>query len=222
MKYHLTLLFFCFSCSLIYAQLSVGLQVETGESWQYYGEQTEINGFDQRISHYGFSAALFYAISPKISVGVKPAYMRRGAACFPGFAGIEQPVVQDATIYANYVQLPLLAQMNFPVTNRFSVFAEAGGGFSYLLDGHWQLLLFDNLEGNAERRDIDFESDTFLNRYDFAAQGSLGFAYQMGPGQVQLAGGYYHGFLDVNDNNTSENRTWSLSLGYQYTLGVNR
>ncbi len=220
MKRLLILTVFLFTFLQINAQLAVGLQVQTGESWQYYGEATSFDGFDQRITHYGVSAQLYYPISDRLSVGLAPGFMRRGAACFPGFVGGFQPVL-DATIYANYVQLPLLAKFDLPLSGRWVLSAEAGGGFSYLLNGHWDLLL-DNIEGDQQRRDIDFEQDSFLNRYDFAAQANLGVGYQLGLGQLRLSAGYYHGFLDVNDNNTSENRAWSVNLGYQYALGTIR
>lgn len=202
----------------INAQVAVGLQVQTGESWQYYGEETPINGFDQRISHYGVSAQVYYPLSDRFAIGIAPGFMRRGAACFPGFVGGIQPVL-DATIYANYLQLPVLAKFDLPLGGRWSLTAEAGAGFGYLLNGHWQLLL-NTLEGERQRRDIDFEQDSFLNRFDFSAQANLGIAYDLGLGQLRLTSGYYHGFLDVNDNNTSENRAWSVNLGYLYTIGA--
>ena len=216
MKSPLTLLTFFLTTGALSAQLSLGIQTQVGESWQYYGEEIDINGFDQRIDHYGVSAQLMYNLSPNLSIGVAPGYMRRGAACFPGFIGELQPV-QDATIYANYLQLPVLLRWNTPLGGRWSTFAEAGAGFAYLLNGHWELLFF-NLEGDRQKRDIDFNQDSFLNRYDFALQANLGMAYELGPGQVRLSGGYYHGMLDVNDNNTSENRAWSIQLGYQYRI----
>lgn len=219
MKQLLILPVFLFAILQLNAQLAVGLQIQTGESWQYYGEETPINGFDQRIDHYGVSAQLYYPLSERFSVGIAPGFMRRGAACFPGFVGDFQPVL-DATIYANYLQLPIVAKFDLPLGGRWALTAEAGGGFSYLLNGHWQLLL-SNLEGDRQRRDIDFEQDSFLNRYDFAVQSNVGLAYRLGLGQLRLTGGYYHGFLDVNDNNTSENRAWSVNLGYLYSLGSN-
>lgn len=215
-KFFFTLLSLAATSFLLNAQISVGLQVQSGESWQYYGEDVGINGFDQRIAHYGISAQMLYGLTPNISVGISPGYMRRGAACFPGFTGGFQPV-QDATIFANYLQIPVTIKADFPLSSRWSTFAEVGGGFSYLLNGHWELLFFDT-EGDRQERDIDFVQDDFLNRYDFAIQANVGIAYQMNSGQIRLGGGYYHGFLDVNDNNTSENRAWSANLGYLYTI----
>ena len=212
-------LFLFLGLSSLSAQITVGLQVQSGESWQYYGEETAINGFDQQIPHYGVSAQVYYPVLPHLAVGLSPGFMRRGAACFPGFTGGFQPV-QDATIYANYLQLPVMLKADFPLGGRWFTYAEGGAGFSYLLNGHWDLL-FANLEGDRQRRDIDFEEDSFLNRFDFAVQANLGVAYQLGVGQLRLGAGYYHGLLDVNDNNTSENRAWSINLAYHYSLGNN-
>ncbi len=221
MKSLLTTLAFLASTLTLSAQVAIGLQTRVGESWQYYGDDVAINGFDQRITHYGISAQILYQLSPNLSIGVAPGYARRGAACFPGFTGSPDPV-QDATIYANYLQLPILVQWNHPIGGRWSTFAEGGAGFAYLLNGHWNLVLSNPITlpptPEIEVRDINFNQDRFLNRYDFALQANLGIAYQMGPGQLRLGGGYYHGMLDVNDNNTSENRAWSVQLGYRYDL----
>ncbi|MEL6969346.1 MAG: outer membrane beta-barrel protein [Bacteroidota bacterium] len=211
-----------FACTLaLSAQLSLGLQTQVGESWQYYGDEVAINGFDQRISHYAISAQLLYQLSPNVSIGIAPGYARRGAACFPGFTASPDPV-QDATIYANYLQFPVLVQWEQPLGGHWSTFAEIGAGFSYLLNGHWDLVLANTIElppaPETQTRDIDFGQDNFINRYDFALQANLGLAYRLGLGQLRLGAGYYHGFLDVNDNNTSENRAWSVQLGYRYDL----
>jgi hypothetical protein len=200
------------------AQTTIGLQVQGGEAWQYYGEEIAINGFDQRIPHYGWSVEVFHPLGEHFALGVAPGYSRRGAACFPGFAGNRVPSVADAALYANYLELPFLLKSSFPIAGRLKGVVQLGAGFSYLLDGHWKLS-FSLIDTEPEKRPINFEDDDFLNRFDFAARGGLGFSYPLGPGALQLLGNYYHGFLDVNDNNTSLNRSWSVGLSYHYQLG---
>lgn len=215
MKYSLSLLLFLLFSAGLCAQLSVGLKVQHGEAWQNYGDEIAINGFDQRITHYGASIEAFYAFSPALSIGIAPGYMRRGAACEPGFisGNIFLPI-QDATIYANYLQLPVLLKANLPLTSRFSLYGQAGAGFGYLLNGHRDVVFFSSSNISPERQELDFETENTLNRFDFGAQAGLGFAYQLGRSSIQLSADYYHGFLDMTDTNTSENRSWSIGLGY--------
>lgn len=218
MKYSFLFFLSLILSSGLFAQLSLGLKVQTGEAWQNYGDEIAIDGFDQRIEHYGVSMEAFYPISPAISLGFAPGYLRRGAACEPGFVGSNPFLVRDATIYANYLQLPLLIKANIPLANRFSLFGQAGAGLSYLVSGHRDVLFLSSLDGGRERQELDFEQENTLNRFDFGAQAGLGFAYQLGFGSLQLSADYYHGFLDMTETNTSENRSWSVGLGYSVNI----
>jgi len=200
------------------AQTTLGMKAHYVTAWQEYGD-LPINGFDQRIHGYGVSAELSFEMSQRLRLNVSPGYVRRGAACEPGFIAFAPIVgVQDATIYTNYLELPLKLQLEWPIVRKLSALAEFGGGIAYMISGHRDIVFF-NPTIPIENQPLDFEIESTLNRLDFGLHGGLGLSYDIGSAKVQLLGNYYHGFLDVTDTNTSLNRTLTLVLGYQVLIG---
>lgn len=197
------------------------VKVQGGKSWQNYGDDFRINGYDQKIDHYGMSAELFRSVTPHIFIGVAPGYMRRGAACEPGFivGDLADPFFFiDATIYLDYIQLPFLLKLTYPIIGRLEAFGQTGAGFSYLAGGFRDITTGFNTT-TTERRTLDFSgADSNLNRFDFGWNSALGFAYRIGAGKLKASGEYYHSFIDINQNNTSQNRNWGIALGYQIPL----
>ncbi|MEL7251218.1 MAG: hypothetical protein AAFO03_22510 [Bacteroidota bacterium] len=213
------LLLFSFALS---SQTTLTIKSQLGRSWQNYGDDFPLNGYEQNITHYGFSAEVFRAINHRLAIGVAPGFMRRGAACEPSFIAGDRlfptGVLTDATIYLDYLQLPFLIRADFPIWGKLEATAQTGAGFAYLLSG-FREITFLNVSVPDERRDLDFSgADNNLNRFDFGWSSSVGFAYGIGRGEVRVAGEYYNSFLDMNQNNTSLNRNWAVSLAYQFNL----
>lgn len=199
-------------------QTTLGVKTHYGTAWQEYGE-LPINGFDQRIDGYGVSAELSLSLSNKIRLNISPGYVRRGAACEPGFISLNPFIgAQDATLYSNYIELPVVLQLEWPVAEKFSIVTKLGGGAAYMLSGYREVLFFD-LTQPMERQDLDFDNESTLNRFDFGLHGGLGVNYNFGPAKLQLLGNYYHGLLDVTDTNTSQNRALGIELGYLAVIG---
>jgi hypothetical protein len=220
MKY-LTVVSLFLILSTLSAQTSIGLTIQGGEAWQNYGNDFAINGFDQRITHYGANVEVFKAINANIAIGAAPGFARRGAACEPGFIPSNGDFVFpgpsfDATIYLNYVELPFLVKGQARIWKKLSAYAQTGAGFSYLISGYREVTTF-TFPTTTEHLDLDFNrDDSNLVRFDFGWHSGLGFAYPMGKkGAIQLFGKYYHSFMDMNENNTSLNRNWAVGLGYR-------
>lgn len=198
------------------AQVSVGLKTNYGTSWQEYGD-LPINGFDQRINSYGFAAEVAFNWSSRFKIKASPGYSRRGAACVPGFAITFPGLIDDATVYADYVDLPIMIEYSLPLLSKFSVFAHAGAGVAYMVGGH-QNTSFTDLTRPNERQPLDFSDDSIFNRFDMGLHGGIGFSYDLGPGSLRLSGDYYHGLVDVTTTNTSENRSLAVGLGYTVSI----
>ncbi|MEL7221756.1 MAG: outer membrane beta-barrel protein [Bacteroidota bacterium] len=221
----MTRLFFFFllsvMCLPLSAQLTAGLKVQSGKAWLDYTFAEgvpPIDGYNQRITHQGVSAELFYQLqNPRLQVGIAPGYVQRGAACEPGFIGDNVFLVADATIYANYVQVPVLLRYSPIVKKRFSLFTQIGGGLGYLLSGYRDVSFWQPDRPNEEQALI-FENEPTLNRLELGLQGGLGISYQLGPGQLQLSGDFYYGLTDMNQNFGSQHRVWSVGLGYAIRL----
>ena len=209
------------------AQVSVGLKTHYGTAWQEYGK-LPINGFDQRIDGYGLSAEFTYQLNPHFQIKARPGYIRRGAACEPGFLPSPNMInadpifliatVEDATIYTNYIEFPILFSAQWELVNRLSLFVEGGGGIAYMLNGYRTIQFSTKPPGLSIDRDLNFKDEKTLNRFDFGLHSGLGLSYQLGRGHFNLSGNYYHGILDVTDTNTSKNRSLSLGLGYVIVL----
>ncbi len=211
-----------FSLATLHGQTTLTIKGQNGKSWQNYGDDFPINGYDQNISHYGFSAEIFRLLTNRVSIGVAPGFMRRGAACEPGFFPTGDLVAPfpafDATVFLDYVQLPVLVRVEFPIAGRLSIFGQGGAGLSYLAGGYREITFFGTIPSMEERR-LDFDGqDENLNRFDFGWSSTLGFGFRIGKGMVRVSGEHYYGFLDMNQNNTSLNRNWGIGLGYQISL----
>ena len=203
------------------SQTTLSLKSQLGRSWQNYGDDFPIDYYDQSITHYGFSAEIFKSINPNLAIGAAPGFMRRGAACEPGFINGDRvgPIFQlDATIYLNYLQLPLMVRAELPIWGKLDIVGQGGPGFSYLMSGYREITYLTGTLPD-ERLELDFAgSDNNLNRFDFGWTSSLGFAYPLGKGKLRISGEHYYSFLDMNQNNTSLNRNWAIGLAYQFTL----
>lgn len=218
--YILILVLFCISA--VQSQTTLTVKIQAGKSWQNYGDDFPINGYDQNITHYGASVEVFRQLTDRVALGVAPGFMRRGAACEPGFfpnGDLVAPFPSfDATVFLDYVQLPFLVRAELPLVGRLSVFGQGGAGFSYLIGGYREITFF-GLPPSTEERQLDFEgADQNLNRFDFGWSSTLGFAFRVGKGKLRVSGDHYYSFLDMNQNNTSLNRNWAVGLGYQISL----
>ncbi len=205
-----SLLFLLLFSTSLSSQTTLTITTQMGKAWQNYGDDFPINGYEQNITHYGFSAAVFRAINHRLAIGVAPGFMRRGAACEPSFAPgnrLVPPISQiDATLYLNYLQLPFFLRAEFPIWGKLEVVAQGGAGFAYLLSGFREITYFNNFVPD-ERLDLDFDGvDQNLNRFDFGWTSSIGFGYPIGKGKLRISGEHYYSFLDMNQNNTSLNR----------------
>mgnify|MGYP006109898727 CR=1 FL=1 len=67
------------------AQISVGLKSGYTRTWQNYGDVVFPEGAKTHIHGFHVTATTYLNINRYIEVGIKPGFIRRGAACFPGW-----------------------------------------------------------------------------------------------------------------------------------------
>jgi len=67
--------------------------------------------------------------------------------------------------------------------------------------------------------DIDFEGRfSSLNKYDNGMYSGIGLGFNFGKNQIFFEGNYYHSLKDFDDNNTSENRSLQIGIGFVRNL----
>ena len=210
----LILITFCF-CINASAQFSFGLKGSYHNAWQEYGDDFAGNGgSDLKIKGFSTSLMAYFALGKNVEIGVEPGYIRRGAACEPGFF-INNPYLNgDATLFANYLTAPVYLKGKLPLLkNRIELLGKCGGGPSYLIDGYREV----NLSwGPAVTQviDIDFREETDLRRWDAGLNAGIGVGIHLGPGTLLMEYEYYHSLKDMNELLTSRNRNRGFALGY--------
>ena len=123
----------------LHAQLSFGASSGYTRAWQNYGDVVLP---DDAVTHiHGFNAEfqMYYQLNRFLSLGVEPAFTRRGAACVPGWNGGINPnpiFPGDSRFLLDYVEAPLMIQGNFGFfNNRFVVQPALGYGWSMMVNG---------------------------------------------------------------------------------------
>jgi len=208
--------FHCFASAN--AQISLGVSATFGETWQDYGDDFNRPGTDFKLSSFRYSLSAYYTIGSFLEIGLEPAYVRRGAACEPGFVWQNPFVIEDATFEGNYIEVPLMLQGKFNIfSEKLFVMPKVGGGPAYLVNAY-RSVKFINPERSNERWKVDFEEESNIERLDFGIHAGLAIGYQVGPGILQAEARYYNGLKDTSSLLTSLNRSLHFGLGYSISL----
>lgn len=204
--------FHCFASAK--AQISLGVSVTFGETWQDYGDDFNRPGTDFKLSSFRYSLSAYYAINSFLEIGLEPAYVGRGAACEPGFVWQNPFVIQDASFEGNYIEVPLMLQGKFNVfSEKLLVMPKIGGGPAYLVNAY-RSVKFIYPERSDERWKVDFEEESNIEQLDFGIHAGLAIGYQLGPGILQAEARYYNGLKDTSSLLTSLNRSLHYGLGF--------
>ena len=220
MKTVFTLLLIC--TSLVgYAQQTIGIKGGYTRAWEDYGSITLPDDAEIHISGFNVSALSYWRLSPHFSIGVEPGYVRRGAACEPGWWNDpnDPGFNGDARLLLRFVELPVLLMFEKQVFgDKFKLLAKSGFGAAYLVRAVEEETDLSG-DGDPVATVVDLKNDERLNRFDYGFYGNLGLAMPLKNGNsIFLEGGYYHGLKDADQFNTSKNRNVSLSLGYMVEL----
>jgi len=136
-------------------------------AWQNYGSVplpedavTHIHGFNAEVQAY-------YQPKPFISVGLEPAFARRGAACVPGWNQVIDPIFSgDSRFLLDYVEAPLMIQGHFYFfKRRFQIAPSIGYGWSAMVQAREDVINLDTDEIEITR-DMEIGGISNLNSWD--------------------------------------------------------
>jgi len=144
----------------------------------------------------------------------------------------------------NYLQIPIMAKLNFPLTtnHKLNFFIQAGPYISFLLSAK-QYITSHHIEVYSEYNhgkgggihfpetavkqffgsalDTTVQAKNDLHKTNFGIQGNLGFSYVIGPGKVFLQGGGNYGLIDVqkiDNHGRSHIGAATINLGYSFDI----
>ena len=209
-------LFFAFFISInAHAQFSFGIKGSYHNAWQEYGDDFGGNGTDLKIKGFSTSLMAYYSMGKYVEIGIEPGYIRRGAACEPGFFLNNPYLTGDATLYANYLTTPFLIKAKKSLFKGcMEIFVKGGGSPSYLVDGYRQLDLEWGPDEDTQIQDINFDEEPNLRRWNWGLNGGAGIGIRLGLGALQLSYELYHSLMDMNEELTSKNRNAGWAMGY--------
>lgn len=210
-----------FASASVSAQISVGASAGYTRAWQNYGDVVLPDGAETHIHGFNSEVQVYYNFGRFLSVGVEPAFTRRGAACVPGWNGDINPnpiFPGDSRFLLDYIEAPLMIQGNFSFFNqRFNVQPALGYGWSFMAQGREEII---NLETGevVTTRDMGIGTGTNLARWDHGFHGSLKLGWQFGKHSVFAQSSYYFGLKNAEAWNTSRNRALNFNLGYGFLI----
>ena len=215
LKSTLFLFLLCLTPVLLQAQISVGLKAGYTTAWEYYNSdlpddaQIDVNGFN-------VSAMAYKPLGKHLAIGIEPGFVKRGAACIPGWEPI---FASDTKFILNYLEAPAMLSGKLPLfKGKLEALGKVGYGVSWLATAFAETTFFLP-ETPVTRDQIVLRKGSLLNRVDHGAYAGLGIAVPFGPGKVLLESDFYLGLRDAERFNTSQNRSVDLSLGYVISLG---
>ena len=212
MKKLIVLCFVLVISSSCFSQLSVGVKSGYTKAWDYYGNVNLPPDAEIHIHSRHLSLMAYKQMNERYSLGIEPGYIKRGAACVPGWIPI---FVGDSRIFVDYIELPVLINMNFNlIKNRLILRAKIGAGAAIGIHAEEEVTLIGS-DDPPIVTEIDFRR---LNRWDYGLYNGLGLSYPIGNGELTIESSYYHGIRDLDPNTTSENRSFNLSLGYMWNF----
>jgi len=151
------------------------------------------------------------------------------------------PLPQGVTAYArfnneaiiDYLEIPVLAKLDWGKTIRFFVDAGPYVGFLYRAKTVWRgsSPFYQDKKGTvvlfpSQNLDTDADIKEEINSTNFGAAGGLGVEMPYGPGDLVFDAHFAYGFTNIQKNTAlnGENNTGSLAftVGYSYPFGGRR
>lgn len=216
---HLVFAISLLASASVSAQLSVGASEGYTRAWQHYGDVVLPENAVTHIHGYNAELQVYYKLNRFLSLGVEPAFTRRGAACVPGWNGDINPnpvFPGDSRFLLDYVEAPIMIQGNFSLfEERFIIQPALGYGWSVMVQGREEVVNLET-EEVVMTRDMGIGEGNNLSRWDHGFHGSLKLGWQFGKHGVFAQSSYYFGLMDAEAWNASKNRALNFNLGYSF------
>jgi opacity protein-like surface antigen len=191
------------------AQIAIGGKLGVNlATWNADEEFTE--GSDLKyISGPNLGLAFQIGVSDMLSIQPELLLLQKGMRMEESFAGFSYKVL----VKINYLELPVLVKLSFPVGESMSLFVNAGPSIGYALNG--KTIYIEDGEKDVE--DIDFDNDG-VNRTDVSMAFGGGASFNVSSVKLLLEARYLYGFSNLN-NDEDENFS-VLNRGIGITAGI--
>ncbi len=189
----------------LYGQVNLGFK--GGMSLSTIGG-ADVDDVDYRTG-FGVGAFLEFPVSDVVSIQPELLYMKRGAE--ETEAGI------TVTFAVDYVEIPVLLRLNFPVEGSIAPYFLVGPSIGFK-SGCEMRLEDDEFGLGVDCEEVDVEIKTI----DFAGVVGAGLSFEAGPGNVTVGARYNYGFISLDDSDAEEDikgRAFSFLAGYSFPVG---
>ncbi len=212
------LLCFISSVFMANAQYTLGLKGGYTRAWEAYGDVGLPEDAEIQVDGLNLSLLAYRNVGKFFTVGVEPGFIERGAACIPGF----QPIFEgDTKFLLKYTELPVFFGATVPVFNTgFDISAKAGYNVAYLQTAYQEVTNFQ--DNTTTRTKMGLKNSEILRRWDHGLKAGAKISRSFGKSQLFLGTDYFHGLIDAEKSNTSQNRSIEFYLGYSFLLNVIR
>lgn len=197
----------------LHAQLTLGLKGGYTKAWEHYGDVILPDNAEIDVDGFNVSALGYVDIGKQFKLGAAPGFVRRGAACLPGF-GIFSA---DSKFFLSYVELPIFVSRSIPIyKDKVSLLPKIGYGTSFMTKA---VMESPDLQGIIERQKLELNNSARFNRWETGFYGGCGLAFSVKEHQqILVETEYYYSMRDAEKWNTSKNRSLSFSAGYLINL----
>jgi hypothetical protein len=213
--------------SISQSQIVIGIKSGFSDAWQDYGAVPLPPDAETHIKGYNVSLEVYKPINKYLRLGIEPGFVKRGAACVPGWdgrggIGIDPIFIGDTRFLINYVELPVNMMFSLPVfKSNFTVFVKGGYGVSVVASAVEEKIYFRGGEptDQIDRTPIVLGENSILNRWDHGVYAGAGLSYSLQAHSIFLEYDFYAGQRDAERFNTSRNRVADFSAGYRFEFG---
>lgn len=216
---YIILLLICLITFKAQTQISIGLKTGYTHAWQNYGDITLPDNAVVHINGFNISVLGYVELNKYFELGIEPGYIKRGAACVPGWnIGIMPIFLSDTKFYLDYIELPLILSGKINTWNdRLTVFGKLGYGGSFLARAFREDIT--DVQNQVFISEINLRQSTnFLKRWNHGIYTGAGIGYNIKKHQVFFSADYYIGLIDVDRINVSKNRNLNFNVGYKFKL----
>lgn len=198
-------------------QTEIGLKGGFTNSWPGYGDLELPDNAQTNVSGYNLSLFVGMSINDKLGFSFQPAFIKRGAACFPGW----QPVFEgDSKVFLNYFELPIFINKKFKFKST-TIVPSFGYGLSFLNSAsvHQEQLLASGTRTIVSSIEVGNDSEESFNRLDHGFYFSIRIDQQILQNHfIFFESAHYLGMKDYDKLNTSKNRNMNFNIGFGYII----
>jgi hypothetical protein len=208
---YLLICLLCAGCiQAVLAQYSVGLQGGYTRAWEEYGDADIPENAKIHIHGFHISALIYSPFHKHLFIGSEPGFVRRGAACVPGF----QVFTNETKFLFNYIEIPLFIKYQIPFgTSKWSLHGKAGYSGSWLVSGTRIDITNQGWGQVTTETKLDFDTESEFQRFDHGLHAGIDLCYNVKNAQLFMYSSYYNSFVDAVDFTTSKNRGINFGLG---------